>query len=172
MWKWITICNTYSVNYILYRWYTERGLNTESSVSSRSIAWKTVKHGDASVCTQQIFLGGCRSLLLAPAAAFALLLCLAAWPKGAGEGHSTDGATGHLSAGHLVMDRWRKRRRRLAINTDTSQSEGVNALSGHLYLWELHWKLLQHWWSPTLMSPWTSDLSFLNHTGVWKTKKH
>lgn len=58
MWKWINICNTYSVNYILYRWYTERGLNTESSVSSRSLAWMTVKHGDASVCTRQIFLGG------------------------------------------------------------------------------------------------------------------
>lgn len=47
------------------------------------------------------------SLLGALAAALALLLCVAGGSDGAGQGYSTDGATGHLSAGHLVLDRWR-----------------------------------------------------------------
>lgn len=44
-------------------------------------------------------------LLGALAAAPALLLCLTGWSDGAAQSYSTNGATGHLPAGHLFMDR-------------------------------------------------------------------
>lgn len=47
-----------------------------------------------------------KSVRLALAAAFTLLLGLTGWSDGAGQGHSTDGASGHLPASHLLVDCW------------------------------------------------------------------
>lgn len=46
-------------------------------------------------------------LLGALAAAAAFLLSVDAGRDGAGQGYGADGAARHLSAGHLLLDRWR-----------------------------------------------------------------
>lgn len=48
------------------------------------------------------------SLLGVLAAASALLLRLTAGSDGVGQGYSADGATGHLPAGHLLVDGCKK----------------------------------------------------------------
>lgn len=89
------------MTYKLYSLYLKR-FPTDCAASlvglkERQRALTSVKHG---VGSTHISPSGTL------AAAFPLFLGLSCQPQRTGQGHCADGAAGHLSAGHLLMDRW------------------------------------------------------------------